>query len=77
MSIGKKFIIWIVALLTVITVLVAYLYYRLQISEEEERLVYMGNMAGPIIEQSLYNYMMTKDHAVLDETLPTSEAINP
>lgn len=69
MSIGKKFIIWIIALLTVITVLVAYLYYRLQISEEEERLVYMGNMAGPIIEQSLYNYMMTKDRAVLDETL--------
>ena len=69
MNIGQKFTLWTVAVLTVIAMLSVWLYYRLEMSEEEERLESIGTSTGPIIEQDLNNYMMTRDPIVLEKTL--------
>jgi PAS domain S-box-containing protein len=69
MSIGQKFTLWTVAILTAIAALSVWLYYRGEMSEEEARLERIGKSTGALIEQDLYNYMMTRDQAVLDKTL--------
>jgi len=77
MSISRKFTIWIISVVLVLGFLSAYLYYRLEMHEETERLESFGNTIGPIIEESLANYMLTKDDTVLDRTLHNLKGIEP
>ena len=69
MSIGQKFTLWTVTVLTVIAALSIWFYYRLEMSEAQERLESLGMTTGPVIERDLNNYMMTRDQAVLEKTL--------
>ncbi len=69
MSIGKKLTVWIATAALVFGSLATYLYYRFEIYEEMERFESLGNTVGPIIEDSLANYMLTKDVNILNKTL--------
>ena len=61
MSISRKFTIWITALVLVLGVTTIYLYYTFEMSEELERLESLGATVGPLVEENLANYMLTKD----------------
>ncbi len=69
MRIGQKFTLWTVVVSTVIAALSVGVYYRLEMSEAQERLETLGMTTGPIIERDLNNYMMTRDQLVLEKTL--------
>ena len=77
MSISRKFTIWITALVLVLGVTTIYLYYTFEMSEELERLESLGATVGPLVEENLANYMLTKDRSVLNKTLDTLKGIEP
>ena len=69
MNIGRKFTVRMISALIVISIPAAYIYYRFHMANERERFYSLGSLAGPILEQGLYDYMMTRDRNVLDSTL--------
>lgn len=77
MTISRKLTIGIISVIFVIGLLSAYLYYNFQMEEETERLGSLGNAVGPLVEQGLENYMMTKDYNFIDKTLNNLKSIKP
>lgn len=61
----------------VISIPAAYLYYTIHINIETERIKSFGNISGQVLEQSLDNYMMTRDFDALDKTLHDVGSIKP
>ena len=77
MSISRKFTVWIVCIMSILGFFSTYLYYRFEMNEEIERLESLGNTVGEILEQSLDNYMLTKDYNVLNRTLHNIARVEP
>lgn len=69
MSIGKKLTVWIAAVVLAIGIISAYLYYRTEMANETERLELFGTIVGPVLEEVLKSYMMTRDIDILDKEL--------
>lgn len=77
MSLNQKFSFWIISILLVIGSFSSYYHYRQVISKEEERLRSFGNTTGHILEQSLDEYMLTRDSGALDRTMNNMKNIKP
>ena len=61
MKIGRKFALWIVSILLVVSVAAAYLFYTVKLREEAGELEMFGRMTGGVIEESLITYMQRRD----------------
>jgi PAS domain S-box-containing protein len=77
MNISKKLTIWIVSIVLIIGIMATYLYYKIEIKEEDERLKSFGSTVGQILEQSLASYMLIKDFSAIDKTLQDISNIQP
>jgi PAS domain S-box-containing protein len=69
MKITKKFTIWIVAAVAVICLLSSYLYYRVKVHQEEQRLHALSSTIGLMLEQSLGSAMIARDITAVSSTL--------
>jgi PAS domain S-box-containing protein len=74
MSIGRKFALWIVAILMALSAATAYVFYTIELREETAKLDLFGRMAGRIIEESLITFMQRRDTPGLNRKLDDVKA---
>lgn len=77
MSLSRKFSYSVISILLVIGLFSAFLYYRSEIRDEAIRTEALGNEVGPILEQSLADYMLRRDSDALYRTLDSLKSIKP
>lgn len=77
MNISRKFTLWIISIVFVIGFLSAYLYRSSEMYNEEIRIESLANTVGPILEQGLADYMLTRDSDALSRTLDNLKSIRP
>ncbi len=77
MKIGRKFTLSITSLVLILGLLSTFLYYYSGMSEERERLESLGGTIGSLLEQSLDNYMLTRDTRALDSVLDRLRTVRP
>jgi PAS domain S-box-containing protein len=76
-NIRKKFTLSITLLVFFIALLSTYLYYSSGMNEEVERLHSLGSTIGPLLEESLDNYMLTRDSRALDDVMTHLRTVRP
>ena len=69
MTIGRKFAIWIVSILTAVSAVTVYVFYTIELRDESAKLDLFGRMAGRIIEESLITFMQRRDNPGLSKKL--------
>jgi PAS domain S-box-containing protein len=77
MSISQKLTLWIILAVALFGILSAVSYYHYETSVELQQMQGLGATIGPIIEQSLDHYMMTKDLKPLERSLENFIQIKP
>lgn len=77
MSLSQKLSCWIIAILILIAVPSAVLYYKSEMEDEAMRAETIGKEVGPILEQSLADYMLKRDDDALERTLANLKSIKP
>ncbi len=77
MSLSRKFAYSVISILLVIGLLSAFLYYESEMQDEAMRMEALGDRVGPVLEQSLSDYMLRRDSDALDRTLDNLKGIKP
>jgi PAS domain S-box-containing protein len=77
MKLDRKITVWTTVVVLGAAVVAAGANYHIHMREDVESYRSLGSTAGPIIEASLQNSMMTKDAGVLTETLQRVAAVEP
>ncbi len=77
MKIGRKFTLSIVSFLFAVGLVSAFLYYRSEINEGTAGIESLARAAGPILEQSLADYMLKRDSDALERTFNNLKNIRP
>ncbi len=77
MTISRKLTVWVVSVAVVLGIVSAAAYYIYELRAVEEQMEGLGSTIGPIVEESLDHYMMTKDFAPLERTLDNFAQIKP
>jgi two-component system NtrC family sensor kinase len=77
MKVGRKFTLWIISFLSVIGLVSAYFYYRSEMSDGAMRIESLARTVGPILEQSLEDYMLKRDSHALERTFDNLKNIEP
>lgn len=69
MNISRKLGLWTLSVMSVVVVFSLYAHYRMMTDEEIERIEFLGNTLGPVIEAAISESMHTGDNALLGGTL--------
>lgn len=77
MKVGRKFTVWIISFLCVIGLVSAYFYYRSEMTDGATRIESLARTVGPILEQSLEDYMLKRDSHALERTFDNLKDIEP
>jgi two-component system NtrC family sensor kinase len=77
MKVGRKFTLWIISFLCVIGLVSAYFYYRSEMNDGALRIESLARTVGPILEQSLEDYMLKRDSHALERTFDNLKNIEP